>query len=38
MLKKYYLGDFFGRPYRSNGIKTRLGSPVPKTLEGAILF
>ena len=28
MLKKYYLGGFFGRTYQSNGIKTRLGSPV----------
>ena len=28
MLKKYYLGGVFRRPYRTNGIKTRLGSPV----------
>ena len=25
MLKKYFWTDFFGRPYRTNGIKTRLG-------------
>ena len=28
MLKKCYLGGFFVRPYCTNGIKTRLGSPV----------
>ena len=28
MLKKYYLGGFFGRLYRTNGVKTGLGSPL----------
>ena len=36
MLKKYYLADFFGRPYHTNGIKTRRGSPV--TLFSAICY
>ena len=28
MLKKYYLGRFFGCPYCTNSIKTHLGSPL----------
>ena len=28
MLKKYYLGGFFLRPYCTNSINTRLGSLV----------
>ena len=40
MLKKYYLTDFFGRPYHTNDIKTCLGLPLLKlpTLSEAILF
>ena len=34
MLKKYYLGGFFGRPYRTNGIKTRLGLPLTGKARG----